>query len=179
MSLLPPNSTLLERNIEAVTKRATDIPVPLRSLWDPNTCPEDLLPWLAWALGVDTWKSYWPLNIRRSMLRTAVANKRRQGTAKSVRSVVQAFGAGVALREGFNNPSGAAPHSFDIVISAATMGGEPITADFQQDIINEVTRAKPARSFFTVSAAVQTSSQIGLVNAARAALYHRLELTEQ
>jgi len=44
-SLLPPNATDTERAIEATTERTTDLPVPLRTLWNPDTCPADLLPW--------------------------------------------------------------------------------------------------------------------------------------
>ena len=52
-SLLPHNASPQERAIEAATARLADVPVPLRDLWNPETCPAELLPWLAWAFGVD------------------------------------------------------------------------------------------------------------------------------
>jgi phage tail P2-like protein len=178
MTLLPPCSTPLERNLEAVTARTTDIPVPLRDLWNPETCPESLLPWLAWSLGIDAWKPYWPLSIKRALIKDAINVKRKKGTVKSVRDIVAAFGASIVLQENWQtNPPGV-PHGFSIVINANSMGGEPVTAEFQQDIIDEITRTKPARSRFTVTAGVSASAQLALAGAARAAIYTRLELTD-
>lgn len=30
-------------------------PVSIRELWNPDTCPANLLPWLAWSFSVDRW----------------------------------------------------------------------------------------------------------------------------
>ncbi len=171
-SLLPPNASALERHLETVLLRATELPTPLREIWNPDTCPVALLPWLAWSLGVTTWKSYWPESVRRSILRSAIETKRRQGTAQSVRTVVESFGAALALRESREG----APHHFDITINAPEMDGASITAQFQQDIIDEVTRVKPARSYMTVQASLTADTRLLLAGAVRAANYTRLEL---
>lgn len=55
-SLLPPNNTPQERALEATTARISDIPVPLRQLYNPDTCPINLLAWLGWQLSTDSWK---------------------------------------------------------------------------------------------------------------------------
>lgn len=178
MSLLPPVSTKLERAFAAMSERLSAIDTPARQLWNPDTCPEPLLPWLAWALGVDVWKSYWPENVKRSLLRSAVSTKRRTGTAASVRAIVAAFGAAVSVREAWElNPPGA-PHTFAITVTAGSMGGQPITEEFQEDIIAEVGRTKPVRSSFTVTAGLYATASVGVCAVARAAIYHRLELTE-
>ncbi|PJY93783.1 phage tail protein I [Pseudomonas donghuensis] len=49
-SLLPLNSTPLERAIEAATDEVAE--VPLRVLYNPDTCPAHLLHQLAWAWSV-------------------------------------------------------------------------------------------------------------------------------
>lgn len=178
MSLLPLGSSTLERNIEKATERMTNVPIPLRQLWNPDTCPESLLPWLAWSLGIDAWKAYWPLSIKRALIKDAINVKRRKGTTKSVRDIVTTFGASIALKENWQtNPPGA-PHKFSVFINVSSMGGEPVTADFQQDIIDEITRTKPVRSSFTVTAGFSASSTLALAGAARAAIYTRLELND-
>lgn len=177
-SLLPPNATALERHIEKVTARVSEIPSPLRELWNPDTCPVHLLPWLAWSLGVTTWKSYWPVSVRRSILRSAIETKRRQGTVQSVRTVVESFGAGVELQEDWQLGAAGVPHRFAIDIIVSQMGDEPVTSEFQRDIIDEVSRIKPSRSFFTLTTDVVAHSSIGIVAAARAATYTRLEVTD-
>lgn len=178
MSLLPPNTTPLERNLEQVTERVTNLPVPLRRLWNPDECPEALLPWLAWSLGIDAWKAYWPLSIKRAIIKDAIHIKRKKGTTQSVRNIVSAFGASIALQEYWQTTPPGTPHSFSIVINVNSMAGEPVTAEFQQDIIDEITKTKPVRSRFTITAGVTANTQLALFGAARAAIFRRLELSE-
>ena len=52
--LLPANATPLERALAETTARLSDVAVPIRDLWSPENCPTELLPWLAWALSVDS-----------------------------------------------------------------------------------------------------------------------------
>jgi len=59
-SLLPPNRSPLEGALEAVTERSTAVEAPFNALWDPWECPASVLPWLAWALGVQEWSARWP-----------------------------------------------------------------------------------------------------------------------
>lgn len=176
-SLLPPSSTALERNLEKVTARMANIPTPLRTLWNPETCPEELLPWLAWSLGLSAWKPYWPLNIKRAILKVAIDTKRQQGTVKSVRDVVNAFGASIMLQENWQMEPRGVPHTFSVFINVNNMDGQPVTAEFQQDIIDEVIRTKPTRSQFSVAAGIVATGNMGLIGIARTAIYRRLELT--
>lgn len=55
-TILPPNSSALERDIEESggKKRIEAIDVPVGKLWNPQTIPAEILPYLAWALSVDT-----------------------------------------------------------------------------------------------------------------------------
>ena len=44
-TLLPPNASDLERATEgAIRARLTAVPIPLATLWNPDTCPAPLLP---------------------------------------------------------------------------------------------------------------------------------------
>lgn len=176
MTLLPPNSSPLERSLEAVTARNTALPIPISKLWDPMTCPEHVLPWLAWGFGLHDWKSYWPTSIKRAVIRDAIDLKRRQGTAASVRRIVTALGAQVALTECWQIVPKATPHTFSVVINATSMGGQAVTDEFQQDIIDAIIRAKPVRSHFTVTAGLIANGSIGISGEGRAYLYRRLEL---
>jgi phage tail P2-like protein len=175
-SLLPQNASRAERAIEAATARIGDVPTPIRDLWDPDTCPAELLPWLAWALSIDAWKPYWPEHIKRARLRTALDIQRRKGTAQSVRQVVAAFGGQVQLREWFQMDPPGTPHTFEMVLTLAGEGGETATAAFTDDVIGEVSRTKPVRSHFTFTQGLQAIGRVGIGAAARAAVYRRLQL---
>lgn len=101
-SLLPNNATGAELALEHSTARVGSVPVPVRDLWNPDTCPADLLPWLAWALSVDEWDAGWPDTAKRETIRQSVLIHRRKGTLAAVQAAVSAAGLGNAqVIEGF------------------------------------------------------------------------------
>jgi len=175
-SLLPPNATPLERAFEKVTERFDDLPTPMRDLWNADTCPAELLPWLAWALSIDTWQPYWPEHVKRARIRMALEIQRRKGTAQSVRQVVAAFGGAVQLREWWQQDPPGPPHTFEMVLTLTGEGGETATAKYVDDVIAEVSRTKPVRSHFTFTQGVQATFGVGVIFAARVASYRRLQL---
>lgn len=174
--LLPPNSTLLERALELATARIEDINTNLRALWSPDDCPEPFLPWLAWALSLDSWSPDWPIEVKRERVRRALEIARRKGTAESVRSVVASFGGSVAIREWWQHDPPAVPHTFDLVLtlSAAALAGQPVTAAYVDAIVAEVRRTKPVRSHFTFTQGMTSAANVGLVAVARPFVYARL-----
>lgn len=177
-SLLPPNATAVERALEAVTARLDGTPVPLRDLWSPERCPVHLLPWLAYALSIDSWNSGWSEPVKRAVVAQAIAIQRIKGTAASVRQVVKAFGGQIAIREPWQmNPPGR-PHTFEVVLSLSGQDGEPATARFVDEVIDEIARTKPARSHFTFTQGLKAEAALGVVAGARPAHYRRLQLEE-
>ncbi|MBP0633293.1 phage tail protein I [Cupriavidus sp. AcVe19-1a] len=176
--LLPPNATRLERNLAEVMGRLGDVPAPLRTLMNPDTCPAALLPWLAWHLGVDAWKDYWPEQVKRARVKAAIQIACKRGTAGAVRSVVAAFGANIVIREWWEmNPPGA-PHTFEVVMAVSDRDGESATAEFIGDVIAEIDRAKPVRSHYIFTQGYQRQGAVAIGAAARAALYVRLSLSD-
>lgn len=175
--LLPPNATAGELAIEAATARLADIPVPLRDLWDPDTCPVSLLPWLAWSLSIDAWKSYWPESIKRERIRRALDIQRHKGTAKSVRDVVESFGGSVELREWWQQSPPGLEHTFSLWLTLNGEGGTEATAAFVNDVIAEVARTKPVRSHFDFTQGVSAAAKVGVAAYTRPAVYRRLTLT--
>ncbi|MES3099271.1 phage tail protein I [Sphingomonas faeni] len=177
MTLLPPNATALERAIEAGMSQLADVPVPLRTLWNPDTCPVELLPYLAWALSIDTWSSEWSETIKRARVRQALPIQRRKGTASSVRDVVESFGGSVAVREWWQMTPPGDPHTFNLLLNITDQGGAPVDAAFVDAVIAEVYRTKPVRSHFTFSQALNATAGIVPVGAARPAVFARLTMT--
>jgi phage tail P2-like protein len=100
-SLVPPNATPMERAFADVCVAMLAIDAPLATLANPDTIPAKFLPWLAWSLGVRTWKPYWSEAVKRSRVRHAIEIAKRQGTAQSVEDVVTSFGGHVELRPWF------------------------------------------------------------------------------
>lgn len=170
MSILPPNATQLERALEELTGQRIDgIAVPLRDLWSAEHCPEDLLPWLAWALSIDQWDAAWPLHIRRARVASAIAIQRIKGTAKSVIDVVASFGGNVVLREWWQTTPPGDPHTFSLNVALGGQGENVPSAAFIEAVIAEVARTKPARAHFEFTVALSARVAVGLRGVARPA----------
>ncbi|WP_296811317.1 phage tail protein I [Thiocapsa sp.] len=101
-TLLPPSASTQERAIEATTsERIESIPAPIRTLWDPATCPASLLPWLAWTLSVDDWSSGWQDGVQRAVIAASIAQHARKGTVGAVRQALDDAGyGGCTITEG-------------------------------------------------------------------------------
>lgn len=93
-TLLPPNATSAERAMDGATSRMSDVPVPIKTLWNADTCPVELLPWLAWTFGVDEWSNEWPEEAKRNTIRDAVMVQQRKGSIWSIRRVMSNAGYG-------------------------------------------------------------------------------------
>lgn len=156
--------------------RMVDIPMRHRDVWNPSTCPIDVLPWLAWALSIDAWRSTWPEHIKRARVRNAIDIQRRKGTADSVRSVIAAFGGAVQLREWWQQSPPGIPHTFEMVLTIQGTDGQAATAQYVDDVIAEVQRTKPVRSHFDFTQGLQAGGVLSIGGAARVALYRRFYL---
>lgn len=177
-ALLPPNATPVELALDALTSRIDRIAVPLRDLWSAERCPIELLPWLAYALSIDSWNTDWSEGIKRAVVADAIAIQRMKGTAASVRRVVQAFGGQIAIREAWQMDPPGHPHTFELVLTLNGQGGAPATARFVEEVMDEVARTKPARSHFTFTQGISASGRFAVGGGARAAVYRRLCLGE-
>jgi len=151
-SLLPPNATRLERDIESATERLGNVPVPIDTLWDPQRCPAELLPWLAWALSVDEWDSTWPEDVQRATIAASIEIHRRKGTVWAVKRALAALDVSADLIEWWQkNPAGQ-PHTFDLIawVNDNLAGGATMLAPETYDLVARLVDAyKPARSHYT------------------------------
>ena len=174
LSLLPVNGTSQERALEAASARLSDVDVPIGRLWDPVTCPADLLPWLAWALSVDTWSPAWTEPVKRARIARAIEIQRKKGTIAGIRAAVSILGANVSIVEWWQKIPRGAPHTFEIILALGEMGGSQAPADLIEDCINEIRRAKPARSHFDFQLGIDMAASEGLIAIARPVTYARL-----
>lgn len=89
-TMLPQNATDLERAIEAAIAR--DLPVPVRSLWDVDSCPDNVIPWLGWALHVDGWDEGASVAQKREAIRESVRLHRKKGTPWALKRALATLG---------------------------------------------------------------------------------------
>lgn len=168
--LLPPNATTQERSLALSAGRVSAVPSPLRDLWNPATCPIEILPWLAWTLSVDTWDSTWPENIKRAVVASSVEVARLKGTRKAVSEALRSLGAGTVLVEWFQKSPVGTPHTFTVNIVSAD-----VSLAMQAAMVSEIDRTKPLRSHYDIVFGVATEGSINVVGVLRPAVFVRLD----
>jgi phage tail P2-like protein len=92
MSLLPPNSTAQELALEATVSRASNLPSHARKLWDVDTCPADLLPWIAWGQSVTAWDDAWNETKKRAVIAASIEVHQHKGTPRAIICALIAMG---------------------------------------------------------------------------------------
>lgn len=179
-SLLPPNALPLERALEAGTARLADIDAPIARLWDPATALVDDLPFLAWALSVDSWDPEWSEATKRDAVARSISLHRIKGTRMSVEAVLDRFDELASIVEWHETSPRAQPNTFEIhlpIIGAdGAASGARVTAAFAERIIREISRAKPLREHFTLVQSLDLVGGVGVFGTARLASYVRQDL---
>lgn len=115
---MPPNSTPLEFALADAAADAVDIQVPLRDLWNPDTCPESHIAYLAWAFSVDQWDKSWPIELKREVVRQSLKIHRIKGSRASVEQALAALGfPGAVILEGVGGNRYNAEFTYDGTIT--------------------------------------------------------------
>lgn len=92
-TLLPPNASAAESGLDrTAAARLGAIPTVLGTLWNADTCPATLLPYLAWAVAVDEWDNGWGTDRKRAVIREAPAIQRKKGTPAAIRTALATLG---------------------------------------------------------------------------------------
>jgi len=153
-TLLPPNATAAERAMDMAAARIESVPAPARHMWNPDTCPASLLPWLAWAFSVDGWDPNWSEAQKRATIKASYSVHRRKGTVGAVRRALAALGLNVTIVEWWQQTPKGDPYTFKISITT-NQGGA--TADDMAKVMDVVNAAKNIRSHLA-SVALEVNS---------------------
>jgi len=137
-SLLPSNSTQLERALEAAFYEKTI--VPLRTLYNADTCPAHLLLHLAWAWSVDRWDYRWSEATKRAAIKASYYIHARKGTIGALRRVVEPLGYLVEVIEWFKTVPNGEPGTFALRVGVRDTG---ITEEMYQELDRLIDDAKP------------------------------------
>ncbi|QKJ48262.1 phage tail protein I [Proteus columbae] len=137
-SLLPSGSSPLEKAAAIACQSLQTLPVPLRQLWNANTCPVDLLPYLAWAWSVDRWDENWSESVKRQVVRDSMFIHRHKGTIGAIKRVVEPFGYVIKVTEWWQ--TGDPPGSFRLDVGVLDNG---ITPEIHDELERLIADARP------------------------------------
>lgn len=144
--MLPSNATGLERLAAQGLAEIQRVPVRVRELHNPDTCSEDLLPYLAWSRSVDRWDENWPLFIKRQVIKDSHYAHAHKGTVGALRRVIEPIGYIVQMIEWYQDTPVAEPGTFRLEISAYEGG---ISSDLYDSLLLFIDDAKPASRHLT------------------------------
>ncbi|SFQ06361.1 phage tail protein I [Pseudomonas sp. NFPP28] len=138
--LLPNNSTTLERQAAQALAEIKRVPIPLRDLCNPNTCPAVVLPYLAWAFSVDRWDSTWTEATKRAAIRSSRYIHAHKGTIGALRRVVEPLGYLIEVVEWWQTVPEGVPGTFALKVGVLDTG---ITEEMYQELTWLIDDAKP------------------------------------
>lgn len=146
MTLLPPNATALERQAADALAQIERVPVPIRDLLDPDRCPVELLPYLAWAFSVDRWNSAWPESAKRGAIKSAYFIHAHKGTLGALRRVVEPLGYLIEIQEWWETEPAGTPGTFALLVGVRDTG---ITDEMYLELERLIDDAKPVSRHLT------------------------------
>jgi phage tail P2-like protein len=157
-SLLPLNSTPLERGIEATFAETTLIP--LRTLYNPDTCPVHLLPHLAWAWSVDRWDPAWPEPVKRAAIKASFYIHKHKGTIGALRRVVEPLGYLIEVLEWWQTVPEGVPGTFALKVGVLDTG---ITEEMYLELERLIDDAKPvSRQLTGLAISLETQGDLNI-----------------
>ncbi|QUI62854.1 phage tail protein I [Pseudoalteromonas sp. A22] len=78
----------------------------LTSLWQPELCPEPLLPFLAWSYSVDEWDEHWPVAIKRQVITDAFTVHQCKGTSFALQKALDSLNIETEIKEWWQQTDG-------------------------------------------------------------------------
>lgn len=145
-SLLPPNAQQVEHLAAEALAQIERVPVPIRDLMNPDRCPVELLPYLAWAFSVDRWDSTWSETTKRQVIKGSYFIHSRKGTIGALRRVVEPLGYLIEIVEWFKTIPEGAPGTFALKVGVLDTG---ITEEMYQELERLIDDAKPVTRHLT------------------------------
>lgn len=138
--LLPPNASQLEVRAAQALAQIEHVPVPIRELINPDLCPVELLPYLAWAFSVDRWEESWAAATKRKVIKSAHFVHAHKGTIGALRRVVEPLGYVVNITEWWQEQPEGTPGTFRIEIGIRGTGVSQQTYELLLQLLGD---AKP------------------------------------
>ena len=138
--LLPPNSTLLERNVCSVTSEATDLDVNIRAITTLKNTPNDFLPLIAWQNSVDRWNRNWSDKEKIAQIRASFQIHQKKGTVAALKEITKAFGYSLTVTEWWQEQPNDTPGTFQITIDTE---GNELTESGYSTLVSLLNDAKP------------------------------------
>lgn len=177
---LLPDSISKDSDVSAAAK-ALDIPLremtgvlDLPSIYvSIDSLTSEQLDHLAYSWDASVWRDSWPIELKRSIVKQVVQEKRKKGTRKAVEEAVEALGSAATIQEWWETTPKGTPHTFTIFASLGKIDGT-LESEMQEDLIALINDAKPVRSHFDFVVVKNLLGRIGWYGSVRPVAYARI-----
>lgn len=142
--ILPSSSSELEILASQALNKVERVSIPISQLYNADTCPADLLPYLAWAWSVDRWDPLWSTQTKRNVIKASYSVHKKKGTIASLRRVVEPLGYLITVTEWWKYNG--TPGTFKLDIGVLDTG---ITDEMYQELERLISDAKPVSRHLT------------------------------
>lgn len=165
MTILPPNALSMERELDKVAEaRLGPLSVPVGDVWNPLTCPAQLLPWLAWGVSIDIWDTSWTEAVKRDAIAGAVEEQRRKGTRAAVRKALDRLDPLIGLTEWFEDPDNLEPFTFRLDLPDRNTSAIDYDSETIDELLRDIAAVKPLRAHVVASYRIYAQAHLGLVS---------------
>lgn len=144
-SLLPPNSTTLERNLTEIGQDAFDLSS-IRIIKDIDLVPQQFLPFIAYQKSVDYWDEKWQDSLKRKVIQDSKIQHKLKGTVEAIRRALEPFGYEVKIIEWFQIEPNLVPGTFHLELDLI---GKSLTEEVYNEVNRLVLDAKSASRHMT------------------------------
>ena len=159
IALLPRTSTPIERALLSaeLARFALVDPTVIVSIWNPDTCPVELLPFLAQAVSVDVWSDSWSERQKRRVIAASPLVHRHKGTLGAVRRALAAFDIRATVVEWWEDGSRRGTFRVDLIYEN---GGPVYDQVINGFAIQSVDAAKPKSRVFVARAILRANGPV-------------------
>jgi phage tail P2-like protein len=168
-AILPRSAAPIERAVLAaeLARIAIVDPTVIVTIWNPATCPDALLPWLAQGVSVDVWSDAWPEAQKRAVIAASPMVHRLKGTLGAVRRALAAFDLESRIVEWWQDGSRRGTFRIELIYRN---GGPVFDLATQGFAIQSVAAAKPKSRVFTSLAILRAQGPVYVGALARSAI---------
>lgn len=135
--------------------------------------PSLVLDHLAVQYDVSAWRDSWSVELKRKVLKNAIADKRKVGTKSAVLNAISSFGSAASIVEWWEIEPKGEPHTFTVYVNLQNATGA-VTDEAQEDVMLLLDNAKPARSHYTMVIADKAETGINFTAIMRPCIFARI-----
>ncbi|WP_077073652.1 phage tail protein I [Mailhella massiliensis] len=122
---------------------------------------------------VSVWRETWTDDVKRSVLSTAIIDKRKKGTVSAVKGALASISSIATIREWWQESPKGTPHTFTVYATLSDIDGS-LDTETQEDLFALIDDNKPLRSHYEFVLQHMGLGQIGMVGAARPLVFAKL-----